>query len=71
MVVATSPSAGSGDTGGAQLEPRGEHFGQHGNIGIGRRDDRFQTFQVPGGMFPLHVDLTDSNTYFHRKNFVL
>ena len=23
--------------------------------------------QVPGGMFPFHVDLADSNTYFHRK----
>ena len=56
-----------GDTGGAQFEPRGEHFGQHGNISIGRRNDRLQTFQVPGGMFPFHVDLADSNTYFHRK----
>ena len=55
------------DTGGAQFEPRGEHFGQHGNISIGRRNDRLQTFQVPGGMFPFHVDLADSNTYFHRK----
>ena len=51
----------------ALLTARGEHFGQHDDIGIGGGHDRLQTFQVPGGVFPLHIDLTDSYAYFHRK----
>ena len=56
-----------GDAGRTQFESRGEHFGQHDDIGIGGGHDRLQTFQVPGGVFPLHIDLTDSYAYFHRE----
>ena len=60
-----------GDHCGAQLETGGEHLGQHHDVGIGGRDDRFETLQVAGGVLPLHVDLAKGNADFHIGNGIL